>query len=323
MSYQRADFAPLRDTVYGIGVHWTTWTRPRTGPMIPFDRMVRDFDVDAFVALAADCGAGHVLFPTNHHIYHLPGPNPEVDRLIEGRTCERDLLMELADGLAARGIGLLFYHWHGLNPTSIPLQDPEFQQAVGAFEDDTTRYYDNLCRILTWMGEHYGPKVMAWWYDAGYHLETKGNVPWERITAASKAGHEGRLVCYNAGIEDHKCYTPFQDYWAGETPRLNYVPRGTLTPAGLPWYAFTDWHASLVHPSCGQWGIDMKTPEVDWPAPPIEAITWYLNNFRAADGVVTFNLLCYADGSVVESDRVAMCELRKAIRGTVGVKKQK
>lgn len=316
MDYQRADFGPLRDTIYGIGIHWTSHTVTQDGKYKPYDEMVADFDVDRFVQQAVECGAGHVLFTTNHHIYQFPCPNPEVDRIIPGRTSERDLLMEVTDGLASFGIPMIFYHWHGMNCTNIPLQDPEFQNAMGSFEDDTTRYYENLCRILEWMGNHYGSKAIAWWFDAGYHLAEKGEVPWAQVTQAAKAGHADRLVCYNSGIENHECYTPYQDYWAGELTRLNFLPREKLTPAGLPWYAFTDWHPNCnpIHRTCGQWVLDQTASSIDWPAPPPESIAWYVQNFQAVGGAVTFNLLCYANGQILPNDLQAMKGLRNIIR---------
>ena len=99
--YQRADFSPLAETIYGIGFHWTTWTWGRNGPPKPFEEAVETFDVPAFVAQAVEAGAGHVMITATHELHWLPGPNPEVDRILPGRTCRRDLMMEIADGLAA------------------------------------------------------------------------------------------------------------------------------------------------------------------------------------------------------------------------------
>ena len=41
----------------------------------------------------------HVLFTVNHGNYYLCCPNPEVDRILKGRTTKRDLVMDLADAL--------------------------------------------------------------------------------------------------------------------------------------------------------------------------------------------------------------------------------
>jgi hypothetical protein len=92
---------------------------------------------------------------------------------------------------------------------------------------------------VSWRGKHYGPKIMAWWFDAGCILEGRPPTPWERMTAAAKAGCADRLVCYNPGIERQTLYTGYQDYWAGEVNQLGFRPAGPLTPSALPWYSFT------------------------------------------------------------------------------------
>lgn len=311
MSYQRASFEPLRQSGYGIGFHWTTWNWPREGEPVSFEEAVETFDVAAFVEQAVEAGAGHVLITTTHEKHHLAGPNSEVDRILSGRTSKRDLLMEIADGLAAANIRLMLYYHHGCGE---PTQDTDWQDAMGSKKLDQTDFYDRYCRILGWMGEHYGPKAIAWWFDAGYSLMARSAPPFARMTAAAKAGHPDRLVAYNAGIEEHTLYTVCQDYWAGEMNRLNYVPRGKLTPAGLPWYSLTSWHAHHEMPMCGGWNIDAETRDLDWPPPPVEAVAAYLRRFQAVGGTVTFNLLCHQDGSALDTDLAVMKQLKGIMR---------
>lgn len=309
MKYQKADFGILRDTGYGIGVHWTTWTAPRQGPVKPFPQAVEEFDVERFADQAAEAGAGHVLFTANHALHWLPCPNPEVDRILPGRTCQRDLLMELADTLETRNIKLMLYYHHGTDDVS--RDDPEWFDACGAGRKDQTQFYDNYRKIIQWMGEHYGTKVIAFWFDAGYALLRRGTPPWDQMTAAAKAGFEDRLVCYNSGIENHESYTPYQDYWAGEINRLNYVPRDKETPAGFPWYAFVSWHAHNTLSMCGEWGISEQSRNIDWPPPAVESVELFLRRFQQCDGTVTFNLLCYQEGTFYDSDLKLMKKLRR------------
>ncbi|NQT51939.1 alpha-L-fucosidase [bacterium] len=312
MDYSRADFAPLRDTVYGIGLHWTTRTMPRTGDPLPFDQAVAAFDVPAFVQQAVDAGAGHVLFTSCHSHHWLCCPNPVVDEIVPGHTCERDLLMDLADGLAPHGIRLIVYYNHGIHPNS---PDAAWQAACGIHDATRDRYHDNYTRLIAWMGERYGPKIAAWWFDGGYHLNEVPDAPWDRFTAAAKAGQPDRLVCYNAGIEKHTMYTELQDYWAGEVCRLNYTPRGPLTPGGLPWYAFVSWYADPSRPLCGVWVMDEKHRELDWPAPRPECVVDLLRRFQACDGAVTFNVFCTQDGSLFDADLAVLRQVKQIVRG--------
>ena len=310
MAYQRADFAPLRETGYGVGFHWTTASVPRAGEPVPHEEAVETFDVSAFVEQAVAMGAGHVLFTATHSKHHLCGPNPEADRVLPGRTCERDLLMDLADGLAGAGVRLLVYYNSGIHHS-----DPEWREAVGATRDDPSGFFDNWRRVIGWMGERYGPKITAFWFDGGYELEALGDTPWERLTAAAKAGHPDRLICYNPGIEQHHLYTPLQDYWAGEVCRLNYIPRGDLTPAGLPWYAFVSWHGDSQRPTCGYWVMNRENRELTWHSPPAESAVALLRAFQRVHGTVTFNVLCYQDGSVYAPDLQVMKRVRYLVRG--------
>ena len=165
------------------------------------------------------------------------------------------------------------------------------------------------------MGEHYGPKVAAYWFDAGYGLVRRGFVPWDRMTKAAKSGHSERLICYNSGIENYDMYTPLQDYWAGEVCRLGFSPNGQFTPSGLPWYSFTTWHANKKNPDWGEWGMSSESRGLNWPAPPASSVAEYLRRFGNCGGAVTFNLLCYQDGSVHDTDLLVMKDLKKLIRG--------
>lgn len=310
MDYQRADFAPLRDTGYGVGFHWTTASMPEHGDPLSHEEAVACFDVDAFTEQAVEMGAGHILFTSTHSLHHMCGPNPEIDRILPGRTCERDLIMDLADALGNAGIRLALYYNSGIHKG-----DPEWREAVGADGPDPMRFLDNWCRVIECMGERYGRKVIALWIDGGYELNAFGCAPWERLTAAAKAGHPGRLVCYNPGIEQFHLYTPLQDYWAGEVCRLNYIPRGELTPSGLPWHAFLSWHGDSTKPHCGFWVMNAENREKSWISPPAESVVSFLRGFHNVGGTVAFNVFCYQDGRVCRPDFETMQGVKALVRG--------
>lgn len=308
--YRRADYTPLRKTVYGIGLHWTTATMPRKGARLQFEEAVERFDVDLLVSQAVAAGAGHVMFTLTHGKHHLPCPNPEVDRILPGRTCRRDLVMEIADGLCAAGIKLLLYYNHGVyNQPPDKTQDPEWQAAAGSRDPDRSRYYENYCRVLASIGRRYGPKVIAFWLDSGYEHIKYADTPWERFTMAAKEGFAERLVTYNSGVANMQAYTDFQDFWAGELSGLDFRPNGRRTPSGLPWYAFCAWHPY-------QWLIEKKNQGNRWPEiDPLEAVA-LAKAFCDCGGAVTFNLLCFQDGSILESDMRAIEGVRRGMQAS-------
>jgi len=166
------------------------------------------------------------------------------------------------------------------------------------------------------MGEHYGEKVIAFWFDQGAELDSFSYTPWEKLTFAAKSGNPNRLISYNSGIEQYHLYTKSQDYWAGEICRLNYFPRGKLTPIDLPWYAFLSWHAhSFSWPGGGEWVMNEKNYLLDWTSPPTESVINFLRAYQQVGGTVTFNLFCYQDGSIFPSDFEIMKKMKHILYG--------
>ncbi len=104
--YARANTDWLAKCGFGIGVHWTAQTVPRRGKPLPFQKAVDDFDVQRFVGQLAYAGAEYLLFTATHALQMLPAPHPVIDKILRGRTCRRDLIGELADALAAKGMPL-------------------------------------------------------------------------------------------------------------------------------------------------------------------------------------------------------------------------
>ena len=93
--YVRANTDWLAKCRFGIGVHWTAQTVPRHGDPLPFQRAVDAFKLKEFVEQVRYAGADYVLFTAAHALQMLPAPHPVIERLLRGRTCERDLLAEL------------------------------------------------------------------------------------------------------------------------------------------------------------------------------------------------------------------------------------
>lgn len=308
MAYTQADFTPLRESLYGVGLHWTTATVPREGKPVAYERAVADFDVPVFVERVEAMGAGHVLFTSTHSLHHIPCPHPVIDRILPGRTCERDLLMDLATALRDAGIRFIVYYNSGIHAG-----DPEWRAACGA-EDDPAEFFANWREIMATLGKRYGTLVDAFWVDGAYELDDFPDTPWAELTEAAKAGHPDRLVCYNPGIERQILHTEHQDFWAGEVCRLNYLPRAEMTPTGLPWYAFVSWHGDSRKPGCGHWCMNAENRELSWRAPPARSVIDFVRTFEAVGGAVTFNLLCYQDGTIYEGDEQVMREVADTLR---------
>ncbi|PJA62542.1 MAG: hypothetical protein CO162_00520 [bacterium (Candidatus Ratteibacteria) CG_4_9_14_3_um_filter_41_21] len=297
MPYQQANTDWLSKCKYGIGVHWTVQTVPKRGPVLPFNHAVETFDVNAFTEMIESMGANYLIFTTTHAIQWLPGPNPILDKILPGRTCERDLLMEIAKSLSTRGVRTIFYYNHSCNNAD----DLLWEQVVGYHDEDKNRLVDNLCNIIAWMGKHYEKLISAWWFDSAYSLDPKEphntakamggfQFPWERYTAAAKIGYPKRLVTYNAGVNQTYLFTEHQDYWAGEMVDLEHPPKGRFAENGLQWHGWTCLDdRKWVH----------STPNTDLP--PLlysdERVTAFVRKCNKCKAPMTFNIGIYQDGT--------------------------
>ena len=298
-AYTRANTDWLAKLRYGIGVHWTAQSVPRQGPPLPFRQAVDAFDLKAFVAQVRHAGADYVLFTAAHALQMLPAPNSAHDRILPGRTCQRDLIGELADALAVHHLPLIVYWNHSCNGKS----DPAWRQAVGYDGKDKGRFADHVTEIIGWMGQRYGKRIRAWWFDSPYSLDPSGphnsvttdmtgfRFPWERLTVAAKAGFPGRLVTYNAGVDETYLYSTHQDYWAGEMNDLKHPAGSRYQPNGLQWFGWTCLDdRSWVHAKLDTAIIQPLYGDAELAA--------YVRTCNAHQAPMTFNLGIYQNGTM-------------------------
>jgi hypothetical protein len=100
---------------------------------LSFQKAVDAFDLPTFMGQFRDTGADYLLFTAAHALQMLPAPHPGIDKILPGRTCQRDLIAELADALASRGKPLLVYYNHSCNQG----QDRPWEQAVEHPQQDS------------------------------------------------------------------------------------------------------------------------------------------------------------------------------------------
>ena len=313
--YQRASTDWLAKCRYGVGVHWTAQTVPRKGAPLPFREAVEAFDLERFLDAVAHSGADYVLFTAAHALQMLPAPHPVIDRILPGRTSERDLIGELATGLAAKGLPLLVYYNHSCNQQ----QDRPWEQAVGYHAADKNALANNLMEIVGWMGERYRDKIKAWWFDSPYSLDARGPhnsvttdmagflFPWERFTEAAKRSFADRLVTYNAGVDQTFLYTTHQDYWAGEMVNLKNPARSRYLDNGLQWFGWTcrDFRA---------WVHTKQDTEIPKPLYSDDEVIAFVRTCNEHQAPMTFNVGIYQDGTLAEPSVEQLHRLDLALR---------
>ena len=312
--YVRANTDWLAKCRYGIGVHWTAQTAPRHGEPLPFQRAVDAFRLKEFVRQVQDAGADYVLFTAAHALQMLPAPHPLLDDILPGRTCKRDLIAELADALAAKGLPLLVYYNHSCNGKD----DPEWRKAVGYDGPDKNLFAKNLIDVIAWMGARYGDRIKAWWFDSSYSLDPRGphnsvttdmtgfQFPWERFPVAAKPGYPARLVTYNAGVAKTFLYTTHQDYWAGEMVNLKTPATSRYLDNGLQGFGWTclDFRA---------WVHRKRDTAIPKPLYSDEEIVACVRTCNAHQAPMTFNVGIYQDGTMAEASLEQLRRLGMAL----------
>ena len=282
---------------YGVMFHWSTTTQPLRGPQKPYVEAVNAFDLDAFVDMVCETGAGYVIFTAVHGIMHFPAPLKSVEAVMPGRTCRRDLIGEMAGKLQERGIPLILYFHHGVG-------DLEWVKASGFLSPDKSEFFKIERDILTEIGHRYGKKVAGYWFDDRYPLQ-----PFEELYEATKVGNPDRIVAWNSWILPKT--TEFQEYYAGEfggalvTPPVSFFAEDGSASGLQP-------HGMIFLDDPWQHGY----PDTDI-APPLfttQQIIDYVKACIAQKLVITMNIGITQDGKVSPETLEQMKVLRRTIR---------
>ncbi len=146
-----------------------------------WNRFVDGFDVQGFARQMAEAKVGWVIFCLDDHYFAWPcAPNKafsEYTGYAPGEKCSRrDLILDLADALNAKGVKLICY-FAGLNGY---MKEPKVLAGLG---DDTSRGQFNdktppsaECRrrrlaVLKEYADRYRDRIAGWWFD-GMGLDT-------------------------------------------------------------------------------------------------------------------------------------------------------
>lgn len=307
----RASTAWMADSKYGLMITWSAASQPRTGPKLPYAEAVQTFDVNSFADTIAATGAGFVVFSTSWADYYFPAPIHAIDRILPGRTTQRDLIADLADALNARGVKLMLYYHAGHG-------DKDWWVRTGYREPDKTAYFNNWEAIVQEIGLRYGNKLAGYWFDDATAVYYPLQAPWEKMTAAAKAGYSARAICYNSWIWPKA--TDWQDYFCGEGELTEqtiagdgYVPIGGSGKfTGGPQSGL---QAAITTTNEGaDWGHIQPNTEIPAPKLTNEQMIGLLQKAAARKIVPILNLEVYQDGQPSPQAIQEFTAIRKAIK---------
>ncbi|HTF27395.1 MAG TPA: alpha-L-fucosidase [Flavitalea sp.] len=278
---------------YGLMFHWTSQSINQDGTIKAFDQAVEDFDLNAFVKMVEETGAGYVLFTIGHAEPYCPAPIKSWERYHPAHTAKRDLVMEMADKLNAKGIKLMCYF-----PTHV----------IGKYRKVGEREFSQINRdIMTEFGQRYGDKVAGYWFDGWYQcFEEYPGFSFKDFFTACKAGYSGRIISLNSWI--YPAVTEWQEYWAGEaaspvnTPVNGTVERGP--GKGLRYQALI-----IMEPYWVQQKTEMPDPRFN-----DEELSDYIEKCNAEGGAVTINLGIYQNGKIGDKALQTMKKVKARLR---------
>lgn len=305
---------------YGLALHWTTQSLPRGKEHpLPFKLAVEKFDISRLVEQCVEAGAGWLLFTISHGHQHLPFPSQTLDGVLPGRTCERDLMGELADALAPHGIPLIFYY-----PSVADDADPDWQRASGWLYKPAS-YTALQYEIVKEIGDRYGTRLAGWWIDNCYdpllikgrwqtvHYSVKSHADlydFQKYADVLRQGNADRLVTFNfAGTLSWLSVLGkgIVDYAAGESDQLDRVPTGRFSGEGdSQWHSFVWMDDFWVHDKPG----DVASPRYE-----TEQVISYINYVRQYGGAFSYGAAPYLDEGIAEPTMVQLRELKKRLRG--------
>ncbi|MDO6792074.1 hypothetical protein Q4588_14285 [Tamlana sp. 1_MG-2023] len=205
----KADVQWMVDGKYGLFVHFSSGSVPfNGGPKLgdQYQKLVNEFDVDAFVKNVVDIGASWVTFTCAHGTQDWPGPSKTIDAIKPGFTCERDLIRELIDGLGKHNIRLMLYY----NPNS-GMEDLYGNTYGNGEKPDPSGYFKFLEDHFREVSLRYGEDLAtaAGYIDDGGWKVYQLDPPWEKFAKAIKAGNPNAPIGFSQNLFPN--LTPFSD----------------------------------------------------------------------------------------------------------------
>jgi hypothetical protein len=192
---------------------------------------VDSFDVPSFAAEVANTGAKNIILMLGQNTGFYDAPNSVYETYAgvaaNTRCSKRDLPMEIADALAAKGVGLYLYLPEdvGWGDTKAAYAFGLTAQAVSNWVVDATFTPKWNAVIKTW-ADRYGARVRGWFFD-GYEARWGVTAAMANTYSATcKAANPCAVVTFNGTDSD-----PVSDTQRGETS----IDSSTGLPAkGLP-----------------------------------------------------------------------------------------
>lgn len=256
---------------YGVFVHYQyrilLGYSIKTKPQFPepaqmttqeWNRLVDGFDVKGFADQMAQAKVGWVILCIDDHYFAWScSPNKtfsDYTGYAPGEKCSRrDLVMDLADALSARGVKLICY-FAGLNgymkdPKVLAgLSDGGGRGGLNELKGPSAECRKRRLAVLKEYADRFKDKIAGWWFD-GVERNTYGSAPhdWREIGAIVHSANPRAVIAFSFGGDEEGCLCKDVDNFAGgDTWSKQDLAR--LTPQHLPARGGLLWHGKIY---CG------------------------------------------------------------------------
>lgn len=283
---------------------------------------VDGFDAQGLAAQLAEAGAGYLLFTLGQNTGFYCAPNATYDALVgrvPSRLSRRDLIADLYDALAPRGIRLLAYL-----PSHAPAYDevavralkctPRWDPRRWSLRADTYSETDPDDRLREFQGYweaiirewslRWGKKVSGWWIDGCYHADLmyrfRDPPNFVSFAAALRAGNPDSIVAFNPGVKvPIVCHWEEEDYTAGEIANALPVDMDARRNRGesgseygeLPARRYADGAQLHVLTFMGRYWCGGEAPRF-----PDEMAVGYTQHVHDMGGVITWDVPIECEG---------------------------
>lgn len=262
---------------------------------------VHAFDVEAVAKQLSEAGVRYFVLTLGQNSGYMNAPNAAYDAIAgyaPGERCsKRDLPMELAPVLKAKGIRLMLYL-----PCQTPNGDLKAVRAFGLPEEPVNgdrkinpEFAQKWAKVIQEWSDRYGEAVSGWWFDGGYEwVGFNGDIA--RVYAAAvKHGNPKAVATFNPGV-CLKRWTEAEDYTAGEINEPFEVACEGRWVGGSQWHTLTFLGAS--------WGArNTRYGDAEWSK--------WIGAVTSHGGVVTLDMGPNYDPAVAPVGTVSEAQLKQ------------
>ena len=201
---------------YGIMSHFL----PYAASIQDFNKVVDAFDVKAYADDVAQSGATYVIFTLGQQGFFC-SPNHTLDTLCGPVTSRRDLVNDVSQALAAKGIRTVVYIPSGA--TAPMAAGTKYDDVDSGGPGRRRAFQVNWQQVISEYSQRWGGHVSGWWIDGMYDWQKMyafQDAPnYRSLADACRAGNPARLVAFNDGEGPYSNHSEFGGWAAGEIHR--------------------------------------------------------------------------------------------------------